>query len=180
MRCFSPKQFSCFYDVKSNVYKKMLLKRRWNSVVSTQCECKVSFSGYYAHSAVPRRLLPDDVNRHKHDTFLRKQRGQHKPLIVRDVQEKPCKQNNTEPEMTEVKKTLHKSIQVWHQSTKGLARQQLEIENYSSLMEKKTTTSCSILCFKILSICAVQRQQSDNGPHICFCHRQRKHTQAPT
>lgn len=39
--------------------------------------------------------------------------------------------------MAEVKKTLHKSIQVWHQSTKGLARQQLEIENYSSLMEKK-------------------------------------------
>jgi hypothetical protein len=159
MRCFSPKQFSCFYDVKSNVYKKRLLKRRrWNSVVSsTQCECKVSFSGFYAHSAVPRRLLPDDVNRHKHYTILRKQRGQRKPLIVHDVQEKACKQNNTEPEMAEVKKTLHKSIQVWHQSTKGLARQQLEIENYSSLMEKNTTTSCSILCFKILSICAIQR-----------------------
>jgi hypothetical protein len=136
--CFSPKQFSCLYDVKSNVHKKRLLKRRrWNSVVSTQCECKVSFSAYYAHSAVSRRLLPDDVNHPKHDTTLRKQRGQQKPLIVHDVQEKSWKQNNTEPEMAKVKKNLHKSIQVWHQRTKGLARQQLDIENYSSLMEKK-------------------------------------------
>jgi hypothetical protein len=53
------------------------------------------------------------------------------------VQEKSWKQNNTEPEMAKVKKNLHKSIQVWHQRTKGLARQQLDIENYSSLMEKK-------------------------------------------
>jgi hypothetical protein len=81
----------------------------------------VSFSSYYAHSAVPRRLLPDDANRHKHDTILRKRRGQQKPLIVHDVQEKSWKQNNTEPEMAKVKQTLHKSIQVWHQSTKGLS-----------------------------------------------------------
>lgn len=136
--------------------KRFLKRRRWNSVVSTQCECKVSFSGYYAHSAVPRRLLPDDVNRHKHDTILRKQRGQQKPLIVHDVQEKSWKQNNTEPEMAKVTKTLHKSIQVWHQSTKGLARQQLEIENYSSLKEKKQPRAAPIYLQNSIDLCRTE------------------------
>jgi hypothetical protein len=62
------------------------------------------------------------------------------------VQEKSWKQNNTEPEMAKVKKNLHKSIQVWHQRTKGLARQQLDIENYSSLMEKKKQPRTAQIC----------------------------------
>jgi hypothetical protein len=64
------------------------------------------------------------------------------------VQDKSWKQNNTEPEMAKVKKTRHESIQVWHQSTKGLARQQLEIENYSSLMEKKQPRAAPICASK--------------------------------
>jgi hypothetical protein len=64
------------------------------------------------------------------------------------VQEKSWKQNNSEPEMAKVTKTLHKSIQVWHQSTKGLARQQLEIENYSSLKEKKQPRAAPIYASK--------------------------------
>jgi hypothetical protein len=50
--------------------------------------------------------------------------------------------------MAKVKKTRHESIQVWHQSTKGLARQQLEIENYSSLMEKKQPRAAPICASK--------------------------------